>query len=80
MKAQSKRTKHIVVLDADPAVLDYVYDILSDRYKVSLIAGAAELDRCLTSTPAPDLLLMDWNIAEADGDENALGREPQQFH
>ena len=73
MKAQSKRTKHIVVLDADPAVLDYVYDILSDRYKVSLIAGAAELDRCLTSTPAPDLLLMDWNIAEADGDENALG-------
>lgn len=73
MKAQGKRTKHIVVLDADPAVLDYVYDILSDRYKVSLIADAAELNGCITSAPAPDLLLMDWNIVEADGDENALG-------
>lgn len=73
MKAQSKRSKHIVVLDADPAVLDYVHDILSDRYKVSLIADTAELDRCLKNTPAPDLLLMDWNIVEEDSDENALG-------
>lgn len=72
MKAQGKRAKHIVVLDPDPAILDYLHDILSDRFKVSLITGAAELERCLGSSPAPDLLLMDWNITEGN-DENALG-------
>jgi two-component system, NtrC family, response regulator AtoC len=72
VKAQGKRAKHVVVLDADPAILDYVHDILSDRFKVSLITGATELERCLDNSPAPDLLLMDWNITEGD-DENALG-------
>jgi DNA-binding NtrC family response regulator len=73
VKAQGRRTKHIVVLDADPAILDYVYDILSDRFKVSLIADARELDRCLNNSPAPDLLLMDWNVIEGEDEENALG-------
>jgi two-component system, NtrC family, response regulator AtoC len=73
VKAQGKRTQHIVVLDADPAVLDYVYDILSDRFKVSLATEAAELETHLNNSPAPDLLLMDWNIVESDDDENALG-------
>ncbi len=73
MKAQSKRTKNIVVLDADPAILDYIYDILSDRFKVKLIADPSELERCLNSSPSPDLLLMDWNIVEGENDENALG-------
>lgn len=71
VKAQGKRSQHIVVLDADPAVLDYVYDILADRFKVSLITGPAELGPCLDT--APDLLLMDWNITEDESDENALG-------
>lgn len=73
MKGQGKRAQHIVVLDADPAILDYVYDILSNRFKVSLITEAPELERCLNSSPTPDLLLMDWNITEEDEDENALG-------
>jgi two-component system response regulator AtoC len=73
LKAQGKRIQHIVVLDADPAVLDYIHDILSDRFKVSLIADATELERHLKVSPAPDLLLMDWNIVEGENDENALG-------
>ncbi len=72
MKAQSRRTQNIVVLDADPAILDYIYDILSDRFKVKLIADPSELERCLNSSPSPDLLLMDWNIVEGENDENAL--------
>jgi Response regulator containing CheY-like receiver, AAA-type ATPase, and DNA-binding domains len=72
VRAQGKHAKHIVVLDADPAILDYIYDILSDRFKVSPITEAAELERCLESSPAPDLLLMDWNVPDGD-DENALG-------
>ena len=73
MKAQGKRTQHIVVLDADPAVLDYVYDILSDRFRVSLVTGAVELEQHLNNSASPDLLLMDWNIVEGENEENALG-------
>ena len=72
MKGQGKRTQHIIVLDADPAVLDYVHDILSDRFKLTLIAEAAELERSLNSSPEPDLLLMDWNVVGGEDDENAL--------
>jgi len=73
VKALGKRSQHILVLDADPAILDYVYDILSDRLKVSLITQASELERHLNDSSAPDLLLMDWDIAEGENDENALG-------
>lgn len=73
MKTQSKGCPHIVVLDGDPAILDYVKSILEDRFKVSLYADAAVFKRSLQETPAPDLLLMDWNIAEDESEENALG-------
>lgn len=73
MKTQGRRGPHIVVLDADPGILDYLHDILSDRYRVSLLTEASELQKCIGESPAPDLLLMDWNIVEDDGEENALG-------
>ena len=73
VKAQGKRSPHVVVLDADPGVLDYVHDILSDRFRVSLLTEASELTRCLGESPAPDLLLMDWNIVEDDSEDHALG-------
>ena len=74
MKAPGKCSRHnIAVLDPDPAVLEYVRRILADRYSVSLFTEARELLRRLGESPAPDLLLMDWNIAEDDAEENALG-------
>jgi DNA-binding NtrC family response regulator len=73
VNAQSKRTQHIVVLDVDPAILNFMHDILSDRFRISLITETAELDHCLSSSPAPDLLLMDWNIVDGENEENALG-------
>ena len=73
VKAQGKRIPHVVVLDADPGVLDYVHDILSDRFRVSLITEVSELPKCLSGSPAPDLLLMDWNIVDEDGEDHALG-------
>ena len=73
VKAQGKRGPHIVVLDGDPAILDYVYEILADRFQVSLFAEAAELNLSLSGSAAPDLLLMDWNIVEDEAQENALG-------
>jgi DNA-binding NtrC family response regulator len=73
MKTQGKRSPHIVVLDADPAILDYVHRILADRFSVGLFTEAAELNRSLRESPTPDLLLMDWHIAENETEENALG-------
>ena len=73
MKAQGKRNSHIAVLDADPAILEYIHRILADRFSVSLFTEAAELTRSLRESPVPDLLLMDWHVAEDEAEENALG-------
>jgi two-component system response regulator AtoC len=71
IKAQGKRSPHIVVLDGDPAILDYVKSILEDRFRVTLLTEASELSQTLKESP-PDLLLMDWNIVEDGAEENAL--------
>jgi two-component system, NtrC family, response regulator AtoC len=73
VKTQGKRGPRIVVLDGDPAILDYVHEVLADRFQVSLLTEAADLNRSLSEFPAPDLLLMDWNIVEDEAEENALG-------
>jgi len=73
IKAQGKRSQHIVVLDGDPAILDYVRGILEDRFRVTLLTEATDLNRTLKESPTPDLLLMDWNIVEDPSEENALG-------
>ena len=74
MRSSGQRGRHIVaVLDPDPAVLEYVQRILTDRYSVSVFTNARELLRRLGESFAPDLLLMDWHIAEDDAEENALG-------
>jgi DNA-binding NtrC family response regulator len=72
MKLPGKRTPHIAILDADPAILDYLHRILADRFRVSLFTRAAELDRSLSEVPTPDLLLMDWHISDDGAEENAL--------
>jgi DNA-binding NtrC family response regulator len=73
VKGQGKRNPHIVVLDGDPAILEYLNEILSDRFSVSLFTDAAKFDQSLKQTLAPDLVLLDWNITEDESEENALG-------
>lgn len=73
VKLHAKRLPHIVVLDADPAILDYVKSILEDRFRVTVLSDASQLHRALVESPAPSLLLMDWNVLEDNADENALG-------
>ncbi|MGD0732814.1 MAG: sigma-54 dependent transcriptional regulator [Terracidiphilus sp.] len=72
-KTDGKKRPHIVVLDADPAILEYLHRILADRFTVSRFTEAEELDYSLRESPTPDLLLMDWHIAEGETEENALG-------
>lgn len=73
IRTNGKLPPHIVVLDADSAILNYVQSILEDRFRVTLLTDAGQLHRTLDESPSPDLLLMDWNILEDDADENALG-------
>jgi DNA-binding NtrC family response regulator len=72
MKTKSKRHPYIAALDPDPAILNYLRRILEDRFDVSLFTEAAELIRRLNESPSPDLLLMDWHIAEDGTGENSL--------
>ncbi len=73
MKTQGKECPHIAALDADPAVLEYIRRILADRFRVTTFTSALELNRSLSDSPTPDLLLMDWHVTEDDAEENALG-------
>jgi DNA-binding NtrC family response regulator len=73
VKAPGKRNPHITILDADRGVLDFLHRILADRFRVTLFTEAEELTRSLAESPLPDLLLMDWHIAEGEAEENALG-------
>ena len=70
---EGKRRLHVAVLDADPAILNYVQGILADRFTVALFTEVPELMRSLRESPAPDLLLMDWHIGIDASEENALG-------
>jgi two-component system response regulator AtoC len=71
VKARGKRNPHIVILDPDAGVLNYLHDILADRFKLTLLTEAAELAPSLNQAP-PDLLMMDWYISEDERDGNAL--------
>ena len=72
MKLPDRRSSHIVVLDADRAILAYICDVLADRFRVSLFTDAAELIRRLSESATPDLLLMDWQIGKDESEKTAL--------
>jgi two-component system, NtrC family, response regulator AtoC len=72
-RISEKRGSRIVVLDPDPDILEYIDRILADRFAVSLCTGAEEMLACLSKSPRPSLILMEWHI---DGDhtgQRALG-------
>jgi two-component system response regulator AtoC len=72
MTTQSGRHLCIAVLDPDPAILNYVRQILSDRFTLSTFTEAGALTQSLKDGPTPHLLLMDWNIAQDDSEETSL--------
>ncbi len=69
----AERKPQIAVLDANPAILDYVHRILAHRFSVSLYTEARELSLSLREFPKPDLLLVDCSIADGGTDEDPLG-------
>jgi DNA-binding NtrC family response regulator len=73
MKTQNGRKTQIAVLDSNPALLDYVHRILSDRFAVNLYTEVKELNRSLRESLKPDLLLVDCGFAEDQTEEDTLG-------
>jgi DNA-binding NarL/FixJ family response regulator len=72
MKTKSQRKPHIAALDPDPAILNYLHRILSDRFDVNLFTEAGELTSSLKESSETDLLLMDWHITEGGAGESSL--------
>jgi DNA-binding NtrC family response regulator len=72
MKTKSKRQPRIAALDSDFILLNYLHRILASRFDVSLFTRTAELVQSLKESPAPDLILMDWHIAEDGVEGNSL--------
>jgi two-component system response regulator AtoC len=73
---RKKRGPSVAVLDGDPAILDYIRRVLADRCTLSLFTETSELTESLSKSLSPDLILIDWHIAE-DSEENPfdlLGR------
>lgn len=71
-KVQRGSKPRIAVLDANQAVLDYVHEILVNRFSVSLYTETHMLSRSLKESPRPDLLLVDCNIADDKTVEDPL--------
>ena len=59
-----KRRPHIAILDPDPAILEYLRGMLSDRFSLSLYTSAADLFRNLKERQTPELLLLDVHMEE----------------
>jgi len=74
MKTQMRRSPQIAALGTDPALLDYVHRILSDRFQVNLFTAPADLTASLQESNSADLLLMDWHGGNGNGREDALRR------
>ncbi len=72
METRGGRRPNISVLDANPAVLDYVQRILTKRFGVSVFTEAQELSRSLREAPKPDLLLVDCDFAETKTAEESI--------
>jgi DNA-binding NtrC family response regulator len=74
MKSLKNGLPKIAVLGTDPAILEYVHRILSDRFHVSLFTEPAELTASLQETDCADLLLMDWRSGNGQAREEALAQ------
>jgi DNA-binding NtrC family response regulator len=61
-----KRRPHVAILDSDPAILEYLRSILSDRCSLSLYTSAVDLFQNLKGRLTPELLLIDGHMAEGN--------------
>ncbi|MGB6974745.1 MAG: sigma-54 dependent transcriptional regulator [Terracidiphilus sp.] len=71
MKTLDKRRQHIAILDPNSDVLDYIGQVLSDRFKVSLFSEVHQFQNGLEQGIVPDLLLMDWHAGDTGSEKDS---------
>ena len=76
-KVSGARKSQIAVLDANPAILDYVHRILAKHFDVSLYTEAHEFCRSLKESSKPDLLLVDVYKRQVYGNTPTLPKQEQ---
>jgi two-component system response regulator AtoC len=72
IRNRSKSSPHIVVLDSDPAILDYIRGILPDHYSVGLFTDPTAFIEFLKESPEPDLVLMEWLYFGGDSGDTPI--------
>lgn len=70
MKSPDTRKPRVSVLDADPAIVSYIADILAPRSKVSSFTQFDAFMDSLADETKLDLLIMDWHIGAAEPEKN----------
>ncbi len=71
MKTLDKRRQHIAILDPNPDILDFIGQILSDRYKVNLFSEVDEFRHRMEQGIAPDLFMMDWYACDPESESGS---------
>jgi len=72
-RTSAKRASRVVVLDPDPAILEYIDGVLEDRFAVSLFTDEEAMFASLSDYPRPNLILMDWHIGDDHTGQRSLG-------
>ena len=65
----AEETKIVMVVDDAPANIQVVNSILKDTYKVRIATNGAKALQLASTTPPPDLILLDVMMPEMDGYE-----------
>jgi two-component system, NtrC family, response regulator AtoC len=71
-RSRPRRKPHIVALDSDSGVLDYLRRLLSGRFTVTILTRPEDLTISLRESPAPDLVLLDWLLGDDNTGQTAL--------
>lgn len=68
-----RRTPKIAVIDENPAILEYVQDILGNQYRLQLFSQPAEVPGKLSLSHFPDLVLLDLHVGDDGQGQSAFG-------
>ena len=62
----------IVVIDEDPAILDYFQEMSRGRFKVHLVSSPSDVESALNEGFGPDLVFLDCHVGEEAGGESVF--------
>jgi len=63
-ESRKQRLPHVVVIDEDPVVLDYIRQVLDHRAHLHLLSHSGDSLEGLADVPGPDLALIDCHLGD----------------